>query len=206
MKTIFPRNLFKFLSFALGAAGLFFALCGPVSAAETKRKADLDGDGVKESVVYYEGNKIVKIVMDKNHDGKADATIYYRNGFRDYAELDTNFDGVIDTVILYYFTGVPASIAIDRNGDGKPDKWIYFKNGIIYKKEWDRNFDGIPDYRITFSTKADYRVDSKTEMQSIVKEYDDNYDGIFEKKIKAKKRTVAKRLSNTVGSLYEVPL
>ncbi len=179
-------------------------LCSPALAALVMRKADLDGDGIKESNVYYDGNKIVKVVMDKNHDGKADGTIYYRNGFRDYAELDSNFDGKIDTVILYYFTGIPASIAMDRNGDGKPDKWIYFKNGIVYKREWDRNFDGIPDYRILFSTKADYRIDKKTEMQSIVKEYDDNYDGVFEKIVKTKKRTQAKRLANTAGSLYEM--
>lgn len=184
------------------AGGLFFQTSA--FAVETMRRMDLDGDGAKESNVYYDGQKITKIVMDKNHDGKPDAVIYYRNGFRNYAEIDANFDGKIDTVVTYYFTGVPAMVAVDRNGDGKPDTWTYFKNGFIYKKEWDRNFDGIPDYRILFSVKGDYRVDAKTQMQSIVKYFDDNFDGVFEKSVPTQKRTRIKRLSNTVGSLYEV--
>lgn len=182
---------------------LFLCLQTSAQAAQKPKKADLDGDGTKESVVYYEGNKISKIMMDKNHDGKADVIVYYRNGYRSYAEIDANFDGKIDTVILYYFTGVPAMISVDRNGDGKPDQWTYFKNGIIYKREWDRNFDGIPDYRILFSTTADYRTNAKTHTQSIVKQYDDNFDGIFEKTVNAQKKTSAKRLAVTVGSLSE---
>ena len=200
------HNLFKCIKFTLFCAAIFSHL-GPVAwASQVMRKNDLDGDGTKEANVYYEGNKIMKIVMHKNHDGKTDSRIYYRAGFRDYAELDSNFDGIIDTVILYYFTGIPASIAVDRNGDSKPDRWTYFQNGIIYKREWDRNFDGIPDYRIRFSVKADYRMDVKTEMQAIVKEYDNNNDGFFEKTVKTKKRAQAKRLSSTAGSLSEVTL
>ena len=186
----------------LVAVGILFQ--NPAHSAAIIKKMDLDGDGAKESNVYYEGNKITKVVMDRNHDGKPDVVIYYRNGFRDYAEIDANFDGKVDTVVNYYFTGVPAMIAVDRNGDGKPDRWTYLKNGFIYKREWDRNFDGIPDYRIVFSTKADYRVDKKTEMQSIVKYYDDNFDGVFEKVVATHKRAAAKRVATTVGSLYEV--
>lgn len=197
------HKLFRLQKISVFVILLCLALGTRAIAAEMMKKMDLDGDGIKESNVYYDGNKITKVVMDKNHDGKTDATIYYRNGFRDYAEMDSNFDGIIDTVILYYFTGVPASIASDRNGDDKPDRWTYFKNGIIYKREWDRNFDGIPDYRIIFSTKSDYRIDKATDMQEITKEYDDNYDGIFEKIVKTHKRTRAKRISSTVGSLSE---
>lgn len=200
-KTLY--NLFKNKGFLVLLAVFFLGNHVWAAAAGTVRKTDLDGDGDKEANVYYEGSKIAKIVMDKNHDGKADATIYYRNGFRDYGELDGNYDGFVDTVILYYFTGVPASIAVDRNGDAKPERWTYFKNGIIYKRDWDRNYDGIPDYRIHFSTKADLRADTKGDIQAIVKEYDDNFDGIFEKKISTKKKSRAKRVSALAGSLSE---
>ncbi len=167
------------------------------------RRADLDGDGSKEAVIYEQGKIITKVVIDKDHDGKADAVIYYRKGFRDYAEIDANRDGKIDTVILYYFTGVPAMISFDRNADEKPDRWTFFKNGIIYKREWDRNFDGLPDYRILFSTKSDFRSDANTQMQSFTKQYDNNNDGVFEVTVKGEKRSSPKRLSVTVGSLSE---
>ena len=195
-------NLIKRRAVILALAACFF-LETQAHAVQTPKKMDLDGDGYKESVVYSEGNKISKILMDKNHDGKADTIIYYRNGFRDYAEVDSNFDGKIDAVILYYFTGVPAMISIDRNGDGRPDRWTYFKNGIIYKREWDRNFDGIPDYRIVFSTASDFRGGAKARTQSIAKEYDNNFDGVFEKVVRGKKRTNARRLSVLAGSLSE---
>lgn len=174
----------------------------PASSAAT-RKADLDGDGLKEAVVYHEGKKILKVVVDKNHDGKADAVVYYRNGCRDYAEIDADSDGRVDTVVLYYFTGVPAMVSVDRNKDGKPDRWVYFKNGIIYKREWDRNFDGIPDYRILFSTLSDLRSDGRVWQQTFEKQYDNDYDGYFEKSVKGEKRSSAKRLSVAVGSVSE---
>ena len=198
------RNLFGILSFVIGAVVFFLILSPNAFALETMRKADFDCDGSKEANVYYQGNEITKVVMDKNNDGKADAMVYYRDGFRDYAELDSNFDGIIETIILYYFTGIPASIMVDRNGDNKPDRWTYFENGIIYKREWDRNFDGIPDYCILFFTKADNRLNARAILQTLTKKYDNDYDGVFEKVVKTRRRTRAKRLSNTVGSLYEV--
>ena len=183
---------------------LIFCFPGKTVAEQVvPKRVDFDSDGSKESLVSYEGKKISKVVMDKNHDGKTDAVIYYRQGFRDHAEIDGNFDGKIDTVILYYFTGVPAMISLDRNADNRPERWTFFKNGIIYKREWDRNFDGMPDYRILFSTKADLRMEKKHMTQSIVKQYDDDFDGVFEKSVKAEKRTNPKRLSVLVGSLSE---
>lgn len=196
----------KTLKSTIVSASLMICFLGNAQADQLKvRRADLNGDGSKEANIYYDENdKIVKIIMDKNHDAKTDCTIYYRNGYRDTAEIDANFDGIIDTVVFYYFTGVPASIAVDRNKDGKPDSWTYFQNGFLYKREWDRNFDGIPDYRIIFATKPDYRIDAKTELQKIEKQYDNNYDGVFEKTIKTKKRARIKKISVDAGSLSEL--
>lgn len=181
-----------------------FSFAGSVQAQTVMRRQDLNVDGTKESNVYYQGGKIKKIVMDRNHDTKPDCVIYYRNGFRDYAVIDSKFTGKVDTVVVYYFTGIPAMISVDRKGAGRPDKWIYFKNGFIYKMEWDRNEDGKADYRILFSGKADYRVDKKTEMQSIEKQYDDDSSGAFKRVVRTHKKTRYKRISNEPGSLSEV--
>ncbi len=183
------------------ASALLFQ--GPVSAQALTKKADLDTDGTNESVIHFgDDKKIIKVIMDKNHDGKTDGQVNYRDGFRDFAEMDSNFDGKVDTVIMYYFTGVPAVISMDRSADGKPDRWTYFKNGVIYKREWDRSFDGVADYRILFSTE-DFQGEGTTRMQSIVKQYDNDYDGVFEKSVDALKKTSAKRISVTAGSLSE---
>ena len=180
-----------------------FLFQGPVFAQALTKKADLDMDGTNESVIHFgDDKKIIKVVMDKNHDGQTDGQVNYRDGFRDFAEIDSNFDGRVDTMIMYYFTGVPAVISNDRSADGKPDRWTYFKNGVIYKREWDRNFDGAADYRILFSTE-DRQGEGAARMQSIVKQYDNDYDGVFEKSVDAMKKTSAKRLSVTAGSLSE---
>ena len=189
-------------------AGLIFTFSvmfqASVLAAPPTKKADLDLDGIQESVIHYaEDRKILKVVMDKNHDGKIDGQVTYRDGFRDFAEIDSNFDGKIDTVVMYYFTGVPAVISVDRSSDGKPDRWTYFKNGVIYKREWDRNFDGAADYRILFSTEKQIIPGETAYMQSIVKQYDDDYDSVYERSIDAKKKTSAKRVSVAAGSLSE---
>lgn len=167
------------------------------------KKMDTDNDGYKESHVFYEGNKVVKVLCDKNRDGKVDVTVYYKNGCRNTAEIDANFDGKTDTFMNYYFTGVPSAVRMDTNKDGKPDYWQYFKNGFIYKKEWDRNKDGNPDYRVTYDVKSDFRVVAESEDVDMLKEYDEDFDGVFEKSVKTKE-TLTRRVRLAPGDIQEI--
>lgn len=146
-------------------------LCFAVQRVEER---DRDGDGRKESKVYFEDEKIVKIVMDQNADGAPDFTVFFKNNLPDTGEKDADTNGKIDTWIQYDSAGLPVVIGSDRHVDGKPDYWLFLKKGAIYKREWDRNFDGEADFR---TLERDHKL--------LEKHYDDNFDGRFEKIIKA---------------------
>lgn len=187
-----------------GLAVLFwmYAVSPPVLAEETMKKVDLDGDGYHETQLFYEGKLIAKALIDDNGDGRPDGTIFYKNGFRESGERDANFDGKTDTWIKYYMTGVPWIIARDKNGDGKPDYWKYIKNGFIYKREWDRNFDGKPDARVLIPGKADLREKDEP-VQVLEKDFDEDFDGLFEKVVKVKKRIPHIKVETAAGAIGE---
>lgn len=87
---------------------------------------------------------------------------------------DSDHNGKLDTWVSYDTKGDPEVIADDNNhADGKPHHWRYYKDGAVYKREWDRNFDGKADFR-TLETKS----------RLLEKQYDDDFDGEFEKKVK----------------------
>ncbi|MGH7198123.1 MAG: hypothetical protein ACREH5_05240 [Candidatus Omnitrophota bacterium] len=140
---------------------------------------DLDRDGYRESIVFYNGKLIQKVLMDADHDGKMESVIFYKNGYRDRAERDTDLDGRIDFWVSYYFTGAPWKIAKDRNRDGAPDTWEYIKEGAVYKWELDRNFDGRADVRIAYDLP--HLATAKAAGKEILKQLHDNdFDGVFE--------------------------
>lgn len=196
-------GLVLFVSLGADAAATAEMTTQSVSSLQTTKKVDLDQDGFQETELIYEGKLIVKALIDENGDGKIDGTILYRNGARDSGERDVNFDGQTDTWIRYYITGLPWEITRDKNGDGKVDYWKYLKNGFVYKREWDRNFDGKPDVRILVPGKADLRgVDEPK--QKIEKQYDDDFDGQFEKVEKVTKRVPQIRASMAAGAVDEV--
>ena len=166
-------------------------LMSAASAAQSEPKPrlmDLDEDGVKEATVYFLNGLAVRATIDRNQDGTVDGIITYRNGFRDYAEIDSDYDGIFETVIDYYFTGVPAAIKIDRDGDGRSDTARYFKNGFLYKREWDRNADGQPDFRVVYQLGPDLRPEENEGYQRLVKQYDTDFDGVFDRDVEARRR------------------
>ena len=169
------KHVNKLTSLA-GQALLFFLIAsGTVFAEPSVVEKDMDGDGRKETKVYYKkNNQIDKMVKDNNADGKPDETIIFKNDAPDHGEKDANFDGKTDTWTNYDETGNATVIAVDKHKDGKPDYWRYYKNGKIYKREYDRNFDGKLDFRIL-----------EENGRLVEKQYDDNFDGKFEKIIKA---------------------
>lgn len=105
--------------------GALFLLSSPVVwAAQKVEDKDRDGDGRKESKVYTEGGKIVRVVADVDGNGKADLWEDYEPG------------------------GAVKTVARDRaRKDGKPDYWVYLTKGRIYRRDYDRNFDGKPDLK-----------------------------------------------------------
>ena len=177
----------NFRKFFLVYLALTFAssLCFAMQRVEER---DRDGDGRKETKIYFEDEKIIKMEIDENGDGKVDAVVYFKNGVPDTGQRDSDYNGKIDTWIKYDATGAPIVIGSDRHGRGKPDYWIYLKNGRIYMREWDRNFDGMPDFR---TLEEDHRL--------IEKLYDDNFDGKFERTVKAPAKGETGKTRTTAG-------
>ena len=162
---------------------------------------DLDDNGTRESKVRFQGKTIVGVESDRNYDKKPDAIIHYKGGFRDTGEIDSNFDGKIDTWVVYYMTGRPSVIKMDKNGDGKPDRWKYFKNDYIYKREWDKNFDGLPDSRFIYQDNPDR---NSLQMETVEKQVDVNYDGVFDRSVMIKKKNMILRVGLAPGSNEEM--
>lgn len=97
------------------------------------REVDLNGDGRKDTLVYYDpaGRKL-REEFDQDYDGRADLKAYYEEGRLARQELDVNSDGKVDLVQHFEqgrmvrvdkasaaaaltATGTPAGA-----GDGKP--------------------------------------------------------------------------------------
>lgn len=152
---------------------------------------DLNRDGILESVVFYDGKLIQKILMDADQDGKMESVIFYKNGHRSHAYRDVNLDGQPDAWVSYYFTGSPWKISQDRNSDGAPDYWQYLKDGTVYKWELDRNFDGKVDMQLTYDSP--HMAAAMASGREILKQLHDNdYDGFFEEvSVSAESRPVA---------------
>jgi hypothetical protein len=99
-------------------------------------------------------------------------------------------------------TGYPWIISRDKNGDSQPDYWKHVKNGAIYKREWDRNHDGKPDVMMLVPGKSDLREEGIV-WQVLEKHFDDNYDGVYEKVVKIKKRMPFMRVQIMAGAIGE---
>jgi dihydrofolate reductase len=182
----------------------FSSVCAAAETEPKPRMMDLDQDGVKEATVYYQNGLATRAKIDRNQDNVVDGLINYRDGFRDYAEIDSDYDGIFETVIDYYFTGVPAAIKIDRDGDGDSDSARYFKNGFLYKREWDRNGDGQPDFRVIYQLGPDLRPESSEGYQRLVKQYDTDFDGVFDRDVEARRKIHVKKADLAAGSVASV--
>ena len=108
---------------------------------------DRNKDGLVETFVMYEDDKIVEERIDKNKDGKPDRIIKYELGKKRSSTEDSDFNGKID-IWYAYKKGILKRKSMDKNKDGRPDQFVQMLVGqSVILKEWDRNFDGKIDKR-----------------------------------------------------------
>jgi hypothetical protein len=114
------------------------------------READLNGNGVKDVVRYYndEGSPL-REEADRNFNGQMDLITYYDGGRVIRQEVDRSGDGRVDTKI-FYDGGRPIRAERDqagRSSDGqwKPDTWEYYEEGRLVRKGRDMTGDGQVD-------------------------------------------------------------
>lgn len=114
------------------------------------READLNGDGVKDVVRFYDSEgKPLREEADRNFDGKVDEISYFENGEMTHREIDENGDGIVDLKI-FYEKGVPLRAERDVSKHStatswKPDQWEYYEDGKLVRIGTDLTGDGRAD-------------------------------------------------------------
>lgn len=161
---------------------------GIARAAERVELLDEDGDGRKETKIFYENNVKARVEVDKNGDGKPDEVVWFKNGRRSRAEIDSDFDGAVDKWNYYDEKGELLRAARDTNHDGKPDNFeLLLKGRNLVLRERDANHDGKIDRRELTAWDGDRRISvfSNGRMRSMPnpgyatlwREQDKNFDG-----------------------------
>jgi hypothetical protein len=114
------------------------------------READLNGDGTKDIVRYYnDEGRPLREEADRNFDGQMDETAFFESGRVARSEADTNADGRVDTK-TFYERGRPIRAERDMVGRStterwQPDRWEYFEEGRMVRMGTDINGDGVVD-------------------------------------------------------------
>lgn len=120
-----------FIAFLAGAgiasAFLLWAYNSPVST----HTADYNRDGETDEWVYWRGETVSRVEVDRNHDGIVDLKFTYsaRNSL-EKGEFDNDFDGTFEYLSEYRFAQ-PKFDEIDTNGDGNPNRRYHYVDGVL---------------------------------------------------------------------------
>lgn len=115
------------------------------------READLNGDGVKDVVRFYnDDGRPLREEADRDFDGTIDTITVFQSGRIVRTELDENADGRIDAKIYYDDTGTAVRTERDTMGrstatEWHPDRWEYFEDGRVVRMGTDLDGDGNVD-------------------------------------------------------------
>jgi len=113
----------------IASAFLLWAYNSPVDT----RTADYNRDSYPDEWVYWRGETVSKVEVDRNHDGEVDARLHYsvRNSV-EKGEFDNNFDGAFEFMSEYKYAQ-PYIDEIDVNGNGQPDRRYHYRDGVLTK-------------------------------------------------------------------------
>ncbi len=138
-------------------------------------KYDRNKDGVIDSVSFMDGNRVLRVEIDKDQDGRVERWEYYGDGQRlekvgisrandgrpdawsypaadgqtTRVEVSAARTGAIDRV-EHYTGDVLVRVEADTNGDGRMDRWETFADGRLASLAFDSAFRGTPDRRLTY--------------------------------------------------------
>ena len=116
----------------------------------TCREADLNGDGIKDVVRYYnDEGRPLREEADRDFDGTMDSITFYQDGRIVRQEQDSDADGRVDTKI-FFERGRTVRTERDLAGrstptNWQPDRWEYFEDGRMVRMGTDLDGDGNVD-------------------------------------------------------------
>lgn len=117
----------------------------------TCRESDLNGDGTKDVVRYYnDEGRPLREESDRNFDGQMDTITVFQEGRVVRTEIDSSGDGRVDTKIFYDDDGNAVRTERDLTGRStadtwRPDRWEYFEQGRMVRMGTDVDGDGRVD-------------------------------------------------------------
>lgn len=116
----------------------------------TCREADLNGDGIKDVVRYYnDEGRPLREEADRNFDGQMDIITFFQDGRVVRQEIDGNGDGRVDTKIFFERGAMVRTerdlAARSTASVWRPDRWEYFENGRMVRMGTDIDGDGNVD-------------------------------------------------------------
>jgi hypothetical protein len=170
--------------------------------------AEIHGEYLQGGVGHLPANGLVRLVIDESEYAEARAVVERWDSAQP-AEAKQQLSqpprsrsaiyGLIVGLVIgvggsYGYFHKPTSFSgFDHNGDGVYDeKWINGPSGLLLRYEMDRNLDG----------KVDFigRFDSRGVMASA--ESDDNFDGVFETRIRYRNSNAETAEVDTDGDGY----
>jgi hypothetical protein len=114
------------------------------------REVDLNGDGIKDIVRFYnDEGRPTREEADRDLDGAVDSITYFANGRIVRRELDTTRDGRVDTKV-YFEDGEIVRTERDLSARSsaeqwRPNRWEYFDDGRMVRMGTDVDGDGTVD-------------------------------------------------------------
>ncbi|HJL14872.1 MAG TPA: hypothetical protein RMH99_04400 [Sandaracinaceae bacterium LLY-WYZ-13_1] len=116
----------------------------------TCREVDLNADGIKDVVRYYnEEGRPLREEADRDFDGTMDTITFFQDGRIVREEQDADGDGRVDTKIFYEGGEM---VRTERDLAGRstanrwsPDRWEYFEDGQMVRMGTDLDGDGTVD-------------------------------------------------------------
>lgn len=114
------------------------------------RETDINGDGVKDVVRYYDDAGLaLREEADRNLDGRMDEVTFFERGIVVRQEFDANHDGKVDTKI-FFKEEKPFRAERDLRGRSTaskwlPDRWEYYDGERVVRMGTDLDGDSKVD-------------------------------------------------------------
>lgn len=164
--TIAPANRGGSVFGTIGSL-LFGAFCGAAivwtvyNRPGTPGEIDYDGDGRIDERMYFAGDRVDRVELDRNRDGRIDQIVRYRaKGDLARVESDYDFDGRFEQTD-HVLQGNFDATTIDRDGDGEIDFRGSYKHGAYALDEWlDRSGRVVKTVRYRNGWPASGEIDS----------------------------------------------
>jgi hypothetical protein len=153
-KRAFFGPMLAFIVGALaGGGGVWSLHHGP----ESSDGVDWNNDGSLDERLYFDGDRIERIELDRNFDGRVDAVERYDyRGVLERFEQDDDFDGRRETTTTYKGRE-PRVTETDADGDGDADYRVNYELGLFRSYEY-MNADGAIVKRVLY--RDGYKQDS----------------------------------------------